>query len=100
MMRKAFKRRLRQFMISTSERQSVFLKNLEEQGCPTRSGTLSKWLNVDERLVPDAIELMAIARIKNPGDTGDEEDQISMDYILGKRPAKTEAERHIEKRTK
>ena len=84
-----FKRRLRWLVVFTSEKQARFIAELAQYGCNVPSGTLSKWLNENDNLVPDAIQLMAIAQIDS---------RVSMDYLLGRRGAESVTEQSIEER--
>lgn len=84
-----FKRRLRWLVVFTSEKQNRFIVELEKYGCRVLPGTFSRWLNESDSLVPDALELMAIAQIDS---------RVSMDYLLGRRGPESVTEQSIEER--
>jgi len=64
-------------------------KRLERAGCPTHETTIGRWLDEAETPLPDAARLAILLH---------ETQEVSADYVLGRRPAVSDEEKTIERK--
>lgn len=62
-------------------------KRLNANGCPTSQSSVTRWMNPDNRAVPDSYQLLVVSMLAH---------DISMDWLMGRRKAETAAEQFIE----
>jgi hypothetical protein len=62
-------------------------KRLNANGCPTSQSSVTRWMNPESRAVPDSYQLLVISMLAQ---------DISMDWLMGRRKAESAAEQFIE----
>jgi len=83
-----FKRRLR-VLVQASGSQLEFSRKLAKHGRRVSNSSISRWLDDNSPAVPDIDDLIAIVQI---------EPRVSVDYLIGHRPAESVTEKFIEER--
>ena len=62
-------------------------KRLNANGCPTSQSSVTRWMNPLNRAVPDSYQLLVISMLAQ---------DISMDWLMGRRKAESAGEQYIE----
>lgn len=86
-----FKRRLGILISITAPSQVGFAEAMKNHGRKTHNSTVSRWIDQSSPMVPNTKDLIALAEV---------EPRVSIDYLIGRRPAETVTEKFIEERVK
>jgi transcriptional regulator with XRE-family HTH domain len=86
---RAFKRRLKWVLQNTAETQDEIAQILTERHAPVSRSTVSRWMQDDDDGAPDQLQMLAL--MKSHLD-------ISTDWLFGRKPAESIAEKFIESR--
>jgi hypothetical protein len=62
-------------------------KRLNANGCPTSQSSVTRWMTPESRAVPDSYQLLVISMLAQ---------DISMDWLMGRRKAESAGEQYIE----
>lgn len=84
-----FKRRLKIVLQNTGETQEEIASMLGERHAVVSRSTISRWMQEEDEAVPDQRQMMALM-LSHP--------DISLDWLLGRKPAESIAEKFIESR--
>jgi hypothetical protein len=66
-------------------------KRLNANGCRTSRSSVTRWMDPDNRAVPDSYQLLVISALSA---------DISLDWLMGKKRADSAAEQYIESQLK
>lgn len=86
-----FKRRLGILISIAAPSQVGFADAMRKHGRKTHNSTISRWLDADSPMVPNAKDLIALVQV---------EPRVGLDYLIGRRPPETVTEQFIEERMK